>query len=95
MTLNEITDRIEDLEESILSECDLYPAQKLGLDSRCGLLYVAEDFIATKDRRSLDYYGGFEYIDPECITSIGSLTIYSIEHDRVLEAITYLEHTHD
>lgn len=91
-TLNDFQDALAELEESISNSVTSHHPTAAGLDSRCGTIYRGEDFLATKHRRSLDYYGGFEYIDPEYITVIGEWTLYSIEHDRVLEAIEALEH---
>ena len=36
---------------------------------------------------SLDYYGGFEYVDKGCITKIADYVIYSDEDSRVAEHI--------
>ena len=95
MTYNDIQQELYELEQKVLASCDLYPAEELGLDPRCGSLYVAEDFIATIHRKSLDYYGGFEYIDSEYILSLQTLTIYSNEAERVDSALLTLEHNHD
>lgn len=72
-------DRIRELAEDITADAELVPAQELGLDYLCGMVYVGEDFLATTNRRVLDYYGGFEYIDAEFVSVLGNLTIYSIE----------------
>ena len=38
------------------------PASRLGLDDRCGVVYVDEDTIVAHTGSRIDYYGGFEYI---------------------------------
>lgn len=90
-TLNDILDALAELDESISNSVTSHHPSAAGLDSRCGTVYQGEDFLATKHRRSLDYYGGFEYIEPEYVTVVGEWTLYSIEHGRVLEAIEALE----
>ena len=60
--------------------------EDLGLDRRAGYrLFVTEEVIAvTKDDdRSLQYYGGFEYVDKYCRTEIGEWVFYSAGDDRV------------
>jgi hypothetical protein len=67
------------------------PASRLGLDERCGMLYVDEDCIVAYTGSRLDYYGGFEYIkEGEGRTTLGEFTFYSSEHNRVADAIECL-----
>ena len=55
----------------------------VGLDMRVGSLYIntQDRVIASSNQRSLEYYGGFEYIDKEGVTSVGDYTFY--QGDRV------------
>ena len=87
----EIQCRAQALVEEALATATEQPAEALGLDQRCGSVWLGEDFLATDQRRLLDYYGGFEYIDQEHIITLGSWTFYSIEADRVLGAFEYVE----
>ncbi len=77
----------------VYEECEVVKPEDLGLDRRCGKLYMnlAEGVIAVhKDnRKSLDYYGGFEYIDDSCIEYLGDYVFYLSEHDRVAEALEF------
>ena len=60
--------------------------KEVGLDSRAGYrLLINEDYIAVSksDRRSLDYYGGFEYVDEENVTVLGDFVFYSADDERV------------
>ena len=67
------------------------PASRLGLDDRCGMLYVDEDCIVSYTGSRLDYYGGFEYIkEGEGRTTLGEFTFYSTESDRVADALECL-----
>lgn len=65
------------------------------LDPRVGTLWTDEDrsMIATMNRRQLDYYGGFEYIPPEYVLTVGHWTLYSAEHDRVADALEFAQCT--
>ena len=94
-TLNDLMDDLATLRAEILESCDLYPATDYGLDARCGPIYSTEEYLATDNRRLLDYYGGFEYVDPACVIQLGGLTIYTIEDERVLDAALTLERNHD
>ena len=60
-------------------------ADQLGLDQRCGFLWVNEDSIACslKNRRALDYYGGFEYVDHDDVAVYGDYVFYSSSCGRV------------
>jgi len=59
-------------------------AEAVGLDRRAGLLYVTEDAIVARGRtNSLDYYGGFEYVDTEYKTQVGEYTVYFADDERV------------
>ena len=63
-------------------------AEQLGLDRRAGYcLMVTEDYIIVLDsnRSVLDYYGGFEYVDEDCVKQMGSYVFYSREDERVAE----------
>ena len=66
-------------------------ADLLGLDYRCGRVHISveEDFIAVNSTYSIEYYGGFEYIDSDYKTTIGHITFYSSDHSRVRDAIDY------
>lgn len=60
--------------------------EDLGLDRRCGYrIYVAEDGLVVPkySDRSLQYYGGFEYVDKDCRIEYGDWVFYSCNDDRV------------
>lgn len=91
MDYTELNQRAQALAQEALATTTEHPAEALGLDRRCGSVWLGEDFLATDHRQALDYYGGFEYIDKEYITTLGDWTFYSIEADRVLNAFLYVE----
>ena len=60
--------------------------KEVGLDPRAGYnIFINEDYIAVSkgNRRTLDYYGGFEYVDEEHITVLGDMVFYSADDERV------------
>lgn len=94
---NEITDLMFDTIDQmrgIISQLDRVPASKCGLDYRAGMLYITDEGILVKnnERRTLEYYGGFEYVDKEFVHTIGNdhngYTFYSRDDDRVEEAVS-------
>ena len=89
----EIDEKINDLIEQILGGPDIVivNAESVGLDYRSGTVYVSveNDFIASASVRSIEYYGGFEYIDSEYTTSLGHIKFYSGETSRVRDCIEY------
>ena len=76
------------------SEAQRVSAEAVGLDRRAGYVFISteEGWIATRNTRTLDYYGGFEYIDQNYKTVAGEITFYSSDHSRVADAI---EHFND
>lgn len=92
MELYELQARLAELEDEFLNDAIQVSAEQLGLDARaCYKLYVTPDAVIANgsDVTLLNYYGGFEYIDEESITRVGSLVIYSGEHNRVRECLEY------
>lgn len=89
MNLNDLMDNVNDLAIDFIDTMKLVNAEKLGLDHRCGMLFVGEDCIAVEsnNKNSLDYYGGFEYVHKEYVFTVGCFTFYYAEDSRVLEHI--------
>ena len=90
----ELEQQVEELVNKYLKESEAVRvnAPTVGLDNRCGYVYVIleEDTIAVKGSTySIDYFGGFEYMDPCYRTTIGDITFYSGDHSRVRDAIDY------
>ena len=65
--------------------------EELGLDFRCGRIYISVDgdFVAACNPRSIEYYGGWEYIDSEFKLDAGNYRFYDREADRVDAVIRY------
>ena len=65
-------------------------ADKCGLDIRAVYsLYVNEEAIAVRfnELGTLNYYGGFEYVDKEFVNTIGDFTFFMADDDRVRDCI--------
>ena len=92
----ELQDQIDNLIDQYLEDSDAVrvSAEAVGLDHRAGYVFVStgEGWIAAVagNVRSLEYYGGFEYVDDKL--SIGEMTFYSNDSSRVADAIEYFSH---
>ncbi len=87
----DLLDAISEVVERHVQGMRKETASRLGLDERCGMLWVDEDTIVAYTGSRLDYYGGFEYIkEGDGRTTLGDYTFYSSESDRVADAIEAL-----
>jgi len=87
MDISYVFEKIEDLKYEIIEKCTYHKPGTFGLDARAGGVYVCESFIATSLSRSLDYYGGMEYVDAEDTLQVGELKVYFSNSDRVQDVI--------
>ena len=85
MDLFELIDEVTELTENYVVNMGKVNPEQLGLDNRCGSLFVSPDCIGVyKERdRALQYYGGFEYVDSEYRHEMGDYVFYSAEDNRV------------
>lgn len=96
MTLSpyDFVDKISyEVDQYVNNHMNKVKPKELGLDSRAGYnLYVKEDCIAVKktNDKSLQYYGGFEYIDETDRFELGTYVFY-FNDNRVLSAIEKYE----
>lgn len=84
--LDDLDDLNEQIENAIKSNSKTYTAKELGLDPRSyyGPMHVSADGIAVEGAtRTLNYYGGFEYVDDEHVRKYGNWTLYTSECERV------------
>lgn len=81
------------IEESDCVEIGSRGLEELGLDFRCGriLISVDEGFVAAVNPRSIEYYGGWEYIDPEFKLDAGDYRFYDREASRVDSVIKHYQ----
>lgn len=64
--------------------------ERCGLDKRSGFnIFITEDVIACRrsDDKSLQYYGGFEYVQNEYRSVLGDYVFYDGQDERVQEHI--------
>ena len=89
----ELQEQIEQMVDEYFedSEAQRVSAEAVGLDHRAGYVFVSteEGWIASRNTRSLEYYGGFEYIGEEYRVTVGEITFYSDDDSRVWDAIEY------
>jgi len=86
MSVHDLVVEVEEKVHEIIQSFTEVKPEELGLDNRSAYkLYINEDFIACRDsdKRTLNYYGGFEYVDTQCVLSLGNFHFYSIEDSRV------------
>ena len=86
MDLFKLIDEVTELTDSFVgSNMQMVPANQLGLDIRCGKVFVSPDCIAIHkgNDRTLQYYGGFEYVDKDYRYEFGDYVFYSAEEGRV------------
>jgi hypothetical protein len=93
MDLFELIDNVTELTDTFVGNMIKVPANQLGLDPRCGKLFVSPDCIGVYkgSDRALQYYGGFEYVDIEYRYEFGDYVFYRVEDNRVRDCLdTYL-----
>jgi len=85
MNLFSLIDDVTELTDSYIGTMKMVPANRLGLDPRCGKVFVSPDCIAIHkaNDRAVQYYGGFEYVDKEFRHEMGDYVFYSHEDDRI------------
>ena len=52
MDWNNIQDALSELDQQIADSVTPHKAEDAGLDRRCGMIYLGEDFLATRNRRA-------------------------------------------
>ena len=92
MNWDQVQTELLELSTTILEQCKPVPPEDLDLDRRAGYqLYIGDDFIACTRQHagSLDYYGGFEYVDKDHRMEVGDLVLYSTLEQRVMDHWEY------
>ena len=87
----DIIDDANDAMRKLLNDMDYVQADDVGLDRRAAYrLWVNTDCIIVNknDDRTLQYYGGFEYVDKEYRHEMGDYVIYMRDDERIDEHIT-------
>jgi hypothetical protein len=89
----DMIDCVNEVVERHVRKMDRVSPSDLGLDLRCGPVYIdrAEEVITVSHSSAIDYYGGFEYIkEGEGRIACGDYTFYTTESSRVQECFDYL-----
>lgn len=88
--LDVVHDAICNLEET-LRNADSVNAEELGLDRRAGFVFVTDDAILVRSNcvRTLEYYGGFEYVEDDYKLSFGGVTVYFADSERVADCLDF------
>jgi tetrahydromethanopterin S-methyltransferase subunit H len=90
----QIQEQVNELVENALFDCHkMVNGQRTGIDERA--LYNCwyndhEVIVLTRNAKALDYYGGFEYVDPEYRMVIGNYTVYNSGASRVEDLLLML-----
>ena len=89
----ELQEKIEIMVNQYFEDADAQKvsAEAVGLDVRAGYVFISTEagWIASSNTRSLEYYGGFEYIGTDYRVTVGEITFYSEDHSRVADALEY------
>jgi hypothetical protein len=91
MDLFDLIDNVTEITDNFVATMGKVNPEQLGLDHRCGSLFITPDCIGTyKDRdRALQYYGGFEYVGKEHRYEMGDYVFYSHEDKRVSDCLEH------
>ena len=97
-SLDDASSAIDKILVQLFEETKKVNAEQLGLDKRACygerlIIDTCEGYITVhhNDLNSMNYYGGFEYVDADSITKIGDYTFFMDEDNRVSECINYLK----
>jgi hypothetical protein len=85
--MDEVSNRVERFINREMEQ--VYASRDIGLDPRCGSIYINEDCIAVDKCRqgTLEYYGGFEYVNKDYRYEMGGYVFYLALDSRVAEHI--------
>ena len=85
-----LVDEVREMTDNFVAGMRKEPASRLGLDDRCGMLWVDEDAIVAYKGSRVEYYGGFEYVKGDDRAEIGDYVVYFATSERVADAIESL-----
>jgi len=92
MTFEEVYAAAEELVGELIDEATETRAEVFGLDSRAAFkLWLSDDLtmiiVRASEDRSLQYYGGFEYVDKQYRLELGGYVVYSASGPSVKRCI--------
>ena len=96
MSIYDLVDNINEKVYRMVQDMECVRASELGLDDRCGMLFINEEciIIDKQSRGRLEYYGGFEYCDKDFVQAIGDYVIYLNGDSRVQGHLERYYETH-
>lgn len=90
MYFHEMMDEVNELVGKVLAGANALTTSEqirgIGLDPRAAsTIWICDDFIAIRRRNqgTMNYYGGFEYVDADCVDVLGDFVFYNAENSRV------------
>jgi len=89
----DMIDAVNEVVERHVRKMESCSPTELGLDVRCGPVYIDrdEEVIAVTHSSAIDYYGGFEYIkEGEGRMVCGDYTFFNTESSRVQDCFDHL-----
>ena len=98
MNLNDAIEESRIAAEEVINNMTQIKPEQCGLDNRAGYrLWIDEDAIAVARRNdnTLQYYGGFEYVDKENRVELGDYVFYLREEERIYDHIGQWEDNDD
>jgi hypothetical protein len=93
--MSQVLDLVQGLETQIRRTVLSLPevrAEDLGLDRRAAYnIWVDDDALIVRknEDRTLQYFGGFEYVDANARTECGDYVIYSNDDSRVADCLDF------
>jgi hypothetical protein len=99
--MSQVLDLVQDLETQIRRTVLSLPevrAEDLGLDRRAAYnIWVDDDVLIVRknEDRTLQYFGGFEYVDANARTECGDYVIYSNDDGRVADCLDFYRETEE
>lgn len=88
LSFDQLLDEATELAQDQIDNANVVRPEALGLDRRSADTLYADDAgtwiaVALHNDRTLQYYGGFEYVDVGYRMQVGSYVFYSAEDERV------------
>lgn len=87
MDFEELSNQLNAVADEALNNAKTYYPERLGLDRRAAYqVWRGYDFLAIRsnDKQTMEYYGGFEYVDRQYVLDTGYYTFYSTDDGRVM-----------
>jgi hypothetical protein len=99
--MSQVLALVQDLETQIRNTVAALPevrAEDLGLDRRAAYtIWVDDDalIVSKNEDRTLQYFGGFEYVDSRSRIEVGDYVIYTDDDSRVYDCLDYYRETEE